>query len=334
MNFYIDGGANWGNTLRLAEDLFPNRCAYQNSSCWRTVAFEASPFIQPFVEQQTRWLNGELENEPDVCLPRSGSTPHLNRFAPLVGCPNSTSASEEAMRRCMFVRFDGELRKLKPSTALNSSTLVHERLAGVLNSRPGSFTHIPAAVGTQNAFTHIYTSRKQDIRGGATPRPSDDQSVDPVYHVHNFVVPVVDVASWIVSVARPDDFVFLKLDVEGAEHGLLRRLEQLGGGRLIDAVALECHGSLAHTGPCGQTHALLRRWQTRGTLVFNESSYGGVDNATRNVGLSSACVERVLRAEHTHPPSPALHTVHRHYETFLAKMASMWPFGRATVHPK
>lgn len=312
MNLYIDGGANWGNTLRLAVDLFPKR---GNSSSWRTVAFEASPFIQPFLEQQVRWLNGELETEPDACLPRSGSTPHLNKFASLVGCPNSTSAGEASMRSCMFMRFDAELRKLKPLATLNSSKLVHERLSKVVNGPPGAFTHIPAAVGTQDGLTHIYTSRRQDIRGGATPRPIGDQSRvlerDPVYRTSNFVVPVVDVSSWITSIARPEDFVFLKLDVEGAEHGLLRRLEQLGSSHLIDAVALECHGSLARSGPCGQTHALLRKWQAAGMLMFNESSYGGVDNATRNVGLSPSCVERTRRAS-----APV-----------ASRVSSIWPFS-------
>ena len=122
LSLYLDAGANWGNTLRLANDLFPK----QN---WLTVAFEASPMIQPFVEDYVDFLNappGERPDAPTVCLPRSGSTPHLRRYAPSLGCK---SKSDEAMRACVMAALAPRLAALKPDPSLNSSDVVDKRLA-------------------------------------------------------------------------------------------------------------------------------------------------------------------------------------------------------------
>ena len=92
-NLFIDAGANWANTLRLAPDLFPGRGA------WLTVAFEASPLIQPFVEEYVNFLNGNRSEAPTACLPRSGSTIHLRRYAPSLGCGRLSDATMRARHR-------------------------------------------------------------------------------------------------------------------------------------------------------------------------------------------------------------------------------------------
>ena len=60
---YIDAGANWANTLRLYRDelhklsRFPVKRS-TSSQPWEIYAFEASPVIQPFVEDFVKHLNG------------------------------------------------------------------------------------------------------------------------------------------------------------------------------------------------------------------------------------------------------------------------------------
>ena len=50
---YVDMGANWANTLRLWHDMGKAK----PGSHWEVYAFEASPLIQPYVENLTRHLN-------------------------------------------------------------------------------------------------------------------------------------------------------------------------------------------------------------------------------------------------------------------------------------
>lgn len=58
-----------------------------------------------------------------------------------------------------------------------------------------------------------------------------------------FEVQGLDVAEWVRSVAGEDDFVVVKMDVEGAEWELLSRLVETGAICLVDELFLECHYS-------------------------------------------------------------------------------------------
>ena len=67
MAWFIDLGANYANTLTLYEKLRSPLHPF-----WTTVAFEASPLVQPFLRDYCAFLNGERNEEPENCLPRSG----------------------------------------------------------------------------------------------------------------------------------------------------------------------------------------------------------------------------------------------------------------------
>ena len=260
MNFYIDAGASWANTLRLANDLFPKRN-------WTTVAFEASPLIQPFVDEYAQFLNGERRDEPTVCLPRSGSTAHLRKYSNSLNC---NSRSDRAMRACVAAALAPRLAALKPDPALNSSELVNNRTSEAAKGTPGRFFAVPAAVGARDGWVTLWGSPMQLIRGGAmlSGRAARSSST------HHYTTRQVDLASWIKKSVSVGDFLFLKLDVEGAEHAVLRRMEQLGVHRLVDALALECHDQRHE---CAAT---LRRVQSWNVTVIRESQYKGMDSAT------------------------------------------------------
>lgn len=68
-----------------------------------------------------------------------------------------------------------------------------------------------------------------------------------------------------------DDFVVLKLDVEGAEHVVIPRLLELSAMRVVDIVLWECH-SLSGRPSCGVQGRKL--WSamsaSRGQFVVHE----------------------------------------------------------------
>ena len=107
---YIDAGANWANTLRLYRDIEPTA----SRAPWEIYAFEASPLITPFLERYCTWLNGGgIGVAPSSCLPQSGSTAHLFRYAGSVGCP--------ASRECMWSFFAKPLAALAPDPRVPST---------------------------------------------------------------------------------------------------------------------------------------------------------------------------------------------------------------------
>jgi hypothetical protein len=207
---YLDLGANWANTLRLFEQLAPPE---RHARPWEVYAFEASPLIQPYVDAFSAWLNGELQREPLLCLPRSGSTGHLVSYAAAIGCAKRyprTQRGVRLMRVCMFKRFDKHLRALKPDPALNSSALVESRLAVaqrplVCNATRSRFTLIPAAVGDEDGWMSLESPPHALIRGGAMAKTPTDvineyRQASPWYRKEDYEyrVRTADVASWMV----------------------------------------------------------------------------------------------------------------------------------------
>ena len=69
----------------------------------------------------------------------------------------------------------------------------------------------------------------------------NNDDVDKNHARYDFRVRVVDIPAWIESSFSMQDYVILKMDVEGAEHGILEQLVKRGVLPLIDVLAIECH---------------------------------------------------------------------------------------------
>lgn len=261
MHLYLDLGANWANTLGLFEDVSGDVSA---GALWNIVAFEASPLVQPFLSQYVAFLNGDRAREPDNCLPHSGSTIHLLRYAKKYGCP---AFPQESGRTCMWECLNQHLGRLKPDPALNSSLVVSTALRKALAppTLHHVYTAVPAAVGVRDGWTTIFESPRQLVRGGALPTMA--ASMEPKR------VATADVAKWLLDVPK-DAYVFAKMDIEGAEHGLVERLEALGSFRRLSRVSIECHGQR----PCEETMRRIKSWNV--TLI-TERQHGGMDRRAR-----------------------------------------------------
>ena len=136
------------------------------------------------------------------------------------------------------------------------------------------YVAVPAAVGTTSGWTPIRGTRRDLIRGGAVAASS---------RTSTHVVRSVDVVAFLQRVAREDDFVFVKMDVEGVENAIVRRLDETGAHRLVDRVAIEYHGP-AHD--VAATKARLERWKLQ---PIGEASHGGMDSTVRGATLPARC---------------------------------------------
>lgn len=285
---YIDLGANWANTLRLYKTLAPEHAHL----AWEVYAWEASPLIQPYLHQFCTYLSGERDSEPELCLPRSGSTKHLWQYARQLQCaPQGANAT--TMRHCMWGRFDRHLRALAAEPLLNSSCVYAEQLAHSARPLPcgaqrSRFTAIPAAVGGSDGWMKLVSVPHMLIRGGAKGRLRNDADIrraSPWYtgaRPYTFQARVGDVASWMVASFRAEDDVVVKLDVEGGEFGFIPKLIARGGMGLVDVLALECHQEV---GNCDELRAAIVGNATKaGFHIVEEASlgkYGGVDHESR-----------------------------------------------------
>lgn len=263
---YVDLGANWANTLRLYEDI--GDPAWANKQPWEVYAFEASPFIQPYLEKFTAYLNGQRARPP-LTVPPSGSSLALNAYAPRCGCPTAPkSAPWDAMRSCMFRVFEKPLSELQADPKLSDEALLAGRL-NVADEPPpvgmvARFVSVPAAAGSADGTLNLgHMTPEQMIRGGAISKP--------VAGLPQKEVALINVVSWLVGHFKEHDYVVVKMDVEGAEFSILKALFDGGHACLIDILAMECHDPF---GDCDKLHAKLAQYPCIKVLLEGQHYHG------------------------------------------------------------
>lgn len=280
---YLDMGANWANTLRLYADLAPNgKGGVPVGAEWEVYAFEANPFIQAYLDLFIQYLNGQGKL-PALRVPPAGSTQHLSIYAKKFGC-QATDA--QAMRSCMNRLFAAQILALPTAPALNDTRLIEARMAEAVvslaqrRSRQQRFTLIPAAVGAENGWLDIpeKQARSNLIRGGTVLSGIHGQQGGNPFSGERgktFRVTIVDVVSWMISSFHERDYVVVKMDVEGAEHGILRELIRRHKLGVIDILAYECHGGKKCVGLNAEVAAEAK---TSGVSLLHEGKdYHGWD---------------------------------------------------------
>lgn len=246
---YVDMGVNWANTLRLYKDL--GVCS--DAPNWEIYGFEAMPLIQNYANQFVEYLNGRIPM-PIKTVPPTGSSRDLFRFARQYNCTEremTTSYMSVAFKQCIWNRVTQNLMSIQPNPRLASPLLLRQRLqaARMHNRDPDSprYTFIPAAVGAPSNSTSravvlsdsvpMGTNRIGLIRGGGAMSYDKDaaEKVQPVkvptawtdsgeaWKPIFFKVPLVDGAQWLVDHFVLADWVVLKMDIEGPEHGIFRK---------------------------------------------------------------------------------------------------------------
>ena len=225
---YLDLGTNWGDTLDLYRKGLADG-AHANATNWEVYGFEAAPLLMPYVDQLVRWKNGVPGVErPVTCFPPAGSTKDRIRFAKLVGCWRTWAPK---INFCMEHLFRSDLDRREPDHVLLNHTTVWQRLheareRPVPTAAAARYTFVPAAVGGRTGT--ISFSRKR-ISAGANSRLTSGFRKGSMKHLAagagsstaTFDVQIVDVTSWLARSFHVDDYVLVKLDVEGAEHEIV-----------------------------------------------------------------------------------------------------------------
>lgn len=266
---------------------------------WMIFGFEASPRIAPFAERCARALTaGQALPTPPV--PPAGSSRELKQFAPRHNCSMSDLGLRErsehdrkVYRRqrlvpCMLRALERELAALQPDRALSANgTLLQHRLAsarasctaeGHVPSRPAApssagargvarraYTLLPAAVGHRDGTMSMNDGPEFMLTGGATHQATSRR------HIERYHVPQVDLSAWLRASFSVEDFVVLKLDVEGGEHRIVPKMVADGTLRLVDVWLWECHHMpRSWKSPC---HKLLQTLRQHGVATIYEDPY-------------------------------------------------------------
>jgi FkbM family methyltransferase len=100
-----------------------------------------------------------------------------------------------------------------------------------------SFNFVNQAVWVHDRGVEVKGKKMAHVKekGADDPSAKDNDNRD------TWTIQSVDFASWLREHYTKDDFVVLKMDVEGGEWELLKHLDDTGAIELIDELMLECH---------------------------------------------------------------------------------------------
>lgn len=281
---YVDLGVNWANTLRLYKDF--GTCA--DATHWEVYGFEANPYIQTYANHFVEFLNGQVPMPPKD-VPPTGSSEDLHLFARKYNCSMHRALSR-AFKTCMWDHLETQLMNVRTNPRLGDPRLLSDRLGAATFSNVGAryprYVLVPAAAGGKAQAITIEFSRIQLVRGGsitsAWHRVQTDQTA--AWRAMLVNVTQVDVAAWLTSHFKEEDYVIVKADIEGAEHGLFRKLllnQKEKKSCVIDVLAWQCHGGPTN-GDCARLTKLIHS-RCPSTIITEEGKgpYNGIDKATR-----------------------------------------------------
>ena len=194
---------------------------------------------------------------------------------------------------CMWGALQTQLMNVHPNPRLEDPVLLSDRLDMARVSNVGSrfprHVLVPAAAGGTSKTITISTSRIGLVRGGSkeittwAPSPGKQQ-VHPAWREMLLNVTQVNVAAWLTSHFKRDDYVVVKADIEGAEHALFRKLIIEQKSCVVDYLAWQCHDgdNFGHTATaCAKTTRLIQQNCPSTTITEeNKGPYTGIDKAT------------------------------------------------------
>lgn len=96
------------------------------------------------------------------------------------------------------------------------------------------------AVWTHNGTANLYLGHHESstlLLGKRVP-PMYDQQID---YMHPVQVPCIDFSAWLADETRPGDEVTVKMDIEGAEYPVLRKMIDDGTLELVSVLYVEWH---------------------------------------------------------------------------------------------
>ena len=94
------------------------------------------------------------------------------------------------------------------------------------------------AVWTEDGEMEFFTDVKQNTWGSTLIKEKDTSVLDKENPI---VVETFDFSHWMGSVFHEDDFIIVKMDIEGAEYPVLRKMIDDGTINLVNEMYIEWH---------------------------------------------------------------------------------------------
>lgn len=102
-------------------------------------------------------------------------------------------------------------------------------------------TFLPCALWTTDGKIPIFGKGMLSVFGNSNASQAKGRKRIKKPAIKTAFAPAIDFSKWLLTNVQPNDFVMVKLDIEGAEHELLRHMIQTKAIFLLDEIFVECH---------------------------------------------------------------------------------------------
>lgn len=237
-NIYIDLGAFRGETLRMfMKNEVPTRC--HPGVDWEVFAFEACPILAHCTQLRVDSLNN-LSIDPPISY---SDIPGLQELVKSIH-KNQTPFTNEL--RLLFEDYEtllfSRISSRGPYEA-QFSWSPQEREAQLKTAEARlpftgtQYTAYAMAVGDKDTTLEMHWHCSNNINGGG--------NLLGIYYgapSHIFTVPVLRLSRWLKQSFSNNDYIYIKMDIEGMEFLLIEDLIATGCLEMIKEMDVEWHG--------------------------------------------------------------------------------------------
>ncbi|MEM9400230.1 MAG: FkbM family methyltransferase [Verrucomicrobiota bacterium] len=114
----------------------------------------------------------------------------------------------------------------------------------VLKEMPGrKLTFLNQAVWTKNETVHFFLATKwgPNFKGGSTLMNHHEKNSSQVDYENPIPVEAIDFSAWLMQNFSKEDFITIKMDIEGAEYAVLEKMLEDKSMDLVDEFLIEFH---------------------------------------------------------------------------------------------
>lgn len=167
--------------------------------------------------------------------------------------PLSTQASTSSTRAARYTFIPAAVGGKAGTLTFNRNRAKTYASSGS-NFTGGSLRHIASGSGTNEpilvqiigalalARCNLLHDRRLAPEHNRSSHSSDSSNANLCYIPLHMPPARADVASWMRSHFTKEDYVMVKMDIEGAEFDIVKKLAEDDALQLIDVLAIECHG--------------------------------------------------------------------------------------------
>ncbi len=237
-NIYLDLGAFHGDTLQMFTlHGIPERC--HPGVDWEVFAFEASPLLSHVTQLQADYLNGASVSMPVSYKEIPGMQEYVDRAY-------RENLLFDAHLKNFFETYERLLTSRQSSRGSYQEQFgwtAEQREAQLREAKkpspfPGTrYTAYAMGVGHQDTTLQMDWAYSNYMNGGGNV-----VGIDYGAPRHRFTVPILRLSRWIKDSFSKDDYIYIKMDIEGMEFLLLQDLIKTGCLQYIKEMDIEWHG--------------------------------------------------------------------------------------------